>query len=305
MIVDRQFKTSSWQGGPGARSRVSTQVVARDRHAELLQAITWQARARSASRRDPPAAAHAGARGRRALQSRPKGSSAMPRRSRPSASPAWRASCAATRTRPSRTSRLARARHLPLWTERVILPDSTILLDYLQHLAIRVVRGMVVHEDRMRENLDLTYGALFCQRALLALVTSGMTRDEAYRVAQELTATRLGRPHPPARTTRRAPGSGPGCRHDLRPRPLRPLRAADRDTAALTRLVVSWDPSPTANQLGRPTARPCAHGSSRRFERHRVPPHRSSGTLGLTSTGVVRRAWLSGPTADASGSLRR
>ena len=70
--------------------------------------------------------------------------------------------------------------------ERVILPDSTILLDYLQHLAIRVVRGMVVHDDRMRENLDLTYGALFSQRVLLALVTSGMTRDDAYRVAQEL-----------------------------------------------------------------------------------------------------------------------
>ena len=73
--------------------------------------------------------------------------------------------------------------------ERVILPDSTILLDYLQHLAIRVVRGMVVHEDRMRENLDLTYGALFSQRVLLALVTGGMTRDEAYRVAQELAQT--------------------------------------------------------------------------------------------------------------------
>jgi adenylosuccinate lyase len=45
---------------------------------------------------------------------------------------------------------------------------------------------MVVHENRMRENLDLTCGALFSQRLLLALVSSGMTRDEAYRVAQEL-----------------------------------------------------------------------------------------------------------------------
>ena len=70
--------------------------------------------------------------------------------------------------------------------ERVILPDSLILIDYLQHLAIRVVRGMVVHEDRMRSNLDVTCGALFSQRVLLALVTSGMTRDEAYRVTQEL-----------------------------------------------------------------------------------------------------------------------
>ena len=68
----------------------------------------------------------------------------------------------------------------------MILPDSTILLDYMQHLAIRVVRGMVVHEQRMRENLDITYGALFSQRVLLALVSGETTRDEAYRVAQEL-----------------------------------------------------------------------------------------------------------------------
>jgi len=69
--------------------------------------------------------------------------------------------------------------------ERVILPDSTILLDYLQHLAIRVVRGLVVHEQRMRENLDITCGALFSQRVLLALVEGGMQRDEAYRIVQQ------------------------------------------------------------------------------------------------------------------------
>lgn len=69
--------------------------------------------------------------------------------------------------------------------ERVILPDSTILLDYLQHLAIRVVRGLVVHSDRMLENLELTHGALFSQRVLLALIEGGMQRDEAYRIVQE------------------------------------------------------------------------------------------------------------------------
>jgi adenylosuccinate lyase len=67
----------------------------------------------------------------------------------------------------------------------VILPDATIALDYMQHLAIRVVRGLVVHEDRMRQNLELTHGALFSQRVLLALVEQGRTRDEAYRIAQE------------------------------------------------------------------------------------------------------------------------
>ena len=69
--------------------------------------------------------------------------------------------------------------------ERVILPDATILLDYMQHLAVRVVEGMTVHAERMRENLELTHGALFSQRALTALIESGMTRDDAYRLVQE------------------------------------------------------------------------------------------------------------------------
>jgi adenylosuccinate lyase len=68
--------------------------------------------------------------------------------------------------------------------ERVVLPDATIALDYMQALATRLARGMVVHEDRMRENIDLTYGALFSQRVLLALVAGGLQRDDAYRIAQ-------------------------------------------------------------------------------------------------------------------------
>jgi adenylosuccinate lyase len=70
--------------------------------------------------------------------------------------------------------------------ERVILPDSTILLDYLQHRTIALVEGMKVNEQRMLENLELTHGALFSQRVLLALVENGSTRDDAYRTAQEL-----------------------------------------------------------------------------------------------------------------------
>jgi adenylosuccinate lyase len=70
--------------------------------------------------------------------------------------------------------------------ERVILPDSTILLDYMQHLAIRVIRGLEVDAGRMRENLELTHGALFSQRVLLALVAGGLERDTAYRITQEL-----------------------------------------------------------------------------------------------------------------------
>ena len=57
--------------------------------------------------------------------------------------------------------------------ERVILPDATILLDYMQHLSVRLVEGMTVHAERMRANLELTHGALFSQRALTALIDVG------------------------------------------------------------------------------------------------------------------------------------
>jgi adenylosuccinate lyase len=70
--------------------------------------------------------------------------------------------------------------------ERVILPDSTILLDHLQRRVLALVEGMVVDADRMRENLELTHGALFSQRVLLALVESGLSRDDAYRVVQRV-----------------------------------------------------------------------------------------------------------------------
>ncbi|TML25451.1 MAG: adenylosuccinate lyase, partial [Actinobacteria bacterium] len=68
--------------------------------------------------------------------------------------------------------------------ERIVLPDSTILIDYMQQLALRVVRGMTVYPDRMRANLEATHGALFSQRVLLALVEGGMDRDAAYRIVQ-------------------------------------------------------------------------------------------------------------------------
>jgi adenylosuccinate lyase len=55
----------------------------------------------------------------------------------------------------------------------------------MQYLAENLVEGMTVHTDRMRANLELTHGALFSQRALTALVESGMSRDDAYRLVQE------------------------------------------------------------------------------------------------------------------------
>jgi adenylosuccinate lyase len=174
-----------------AAEPVSTQVVPRDRHAALLQAIALAGaglerlatEVRHLQRTEVREAEEPFRSGEQ------KGSSAMPHKRNP-----------ITTERITGLARVLRGHaqaateNVALWherdishsgAERVILPDATILLDYMQHLAIRVVRGLVVHEDRMRANLELTHGALFSQRVLLALVEQGRTRDEAYRIAQE------------------------------------------------------------------------------------------------------------------------
>ena len=84
--------------------------------------------------------------------------------------------------------------------ERIVLPDATTLLHYMHHVALRIINGLVVDEDRMRENIDLTYGALFSQRILLKLVEQGMVRDDAYRIVQEEAPEGLGHAHPAARS---------------------------------------------------------------------------------------------------------
>jgi adenylosuccinate lyase len=174
-----------------AREPVSTQVVPRDRHAELVQAIALAGAGierlateiRHLQRTEVREAEEPFRAGEQ------KGSSAMPHKRNPIVT--------------ERLTGLARVlrgyaqtavEDVALWherdishsgAERVILPDATILLDYMQALATRVVRGLVVHADRMRSNLELTHGALFSQRALLALVAAGMARDDAYRIVQE------------------------------------------------------------------------------------------------------------------------
>ena len=123
-------------------------------------------RARALRHRDPPPAAHRGARGRGAVPRRPEGlvgdaAQAQPDRLRADHR-ARAASCAATRRPASRTSRCGTsATSRTPRSSASSLPDATILLDYVQHLAIRVVDGMAVDPDRMLANLELTHGALF------------------------------------------------------------------------------------------------------------------------------------------------
>ena len=173
-----------------AREDVSTQVVARDRHAQLLSAV---ALAGAGLERFATEVRHLQRTEVRELEEPfrggQKGSSAMPHKRNPIVT-----------ERITGIARLLRGyasaglEDVALWherdishssVERVALPDATILLDYAQSLALKVVDGMTVRADRMRQNLEATHGALYSQRALLALVEAGWSRDEAYRVVQE------------------------------------------------------------------------------------------------------------------------
>ena len=172
------------------REPVSTQVVARDRHAELLQAIALAGAGmerlateiRHLQRTEVREAEEPFRRGQ-------KGSSAMPHKRNP-----IKTEQITGLARVLRGNAQAAVENVALWherdishsaPERVILPDSTILLDYLQARLTAVVDGLVVHEQRMLENLEITSGALFSQRLLLALIEqAGMVRDDAYRIVQ-------------------------------------------------------------------------------------------------------------------------
>jgi adenylosuccinate lyase len=173
------------------REPVSTQVVARDRHAELLQAI---ALAGAGLERFATEIRHLQRTEVREVEEpfragRQKGSSAMPHKRNPIVSERI---CGLARL--LRGYAQAGVEDVALWherdishssVERVALPDATIVLDYAQSLALRVVRGMTVHADRMLRNLEATHGALYSQRALLALVDAGRSRDDAYRIVQQ------------------------------------------------------------------------------------------------------------------------
>jgi adenylosuccinate lyase len=174
-----------------AAEPVSTQVVPRDRHAELLGAI---ALAGAGLERFAQEIRHLQRTEVREVEepfrAGQKGSSAMPHKRNPIVSERI---CGLARV--LRGYAQTGLENVALWherdishsgAERIVLPDATILLDYMQHLALRVVRGMVVHADRMAANLELTSGALFSQRVLLALVEQGMQRDDAYRIVQRL-----------------------------------------------------------------------------------------------------------------------
>jgi adenylosuccinate lyase len=171
------------------REEVATQVVPRDRHAEVLVAI---ALAGASMERLATEVRHLQRTEVREVEepfaAGQKGSSAMPHKRNPIASER-----VAGLARLLRGYAQAGLENVALWherdishssVERVALPDATTLLHYMLHVMTGVIDGMLVHPDRMRANLELTHGALFSQAVLTALIESGMTRDDAYGVVQ-------------------------------------------------------------------------------------------------------------------------
>ena len=69
--------------------------------------------------------------------------------------------------------------------ERIILPDSCLALDYITDLLKSVIQNLVIHKDRMLENMELTRGLIFSQRIMLLLVEKGISREDAYKIVQE------------------------------------------------------------------------------------------------------------------------
>jgi adenylosuccinate lyase len=168
---------------------VSTQVVARDRHAALLAALALAA---SSLDRFATEIRHLARTEVREVEEPfapgMKGSSAMPHKRNPKV--AERISGLARVVRASATVGLE---NMVLWherdishssAERVVVPDAFLALDYMLDRFAWIVEGVVVHADRMARNLWSSHGLFFSHRLLLALVESGLPRAEAYRLVQ-------------------------------------------------------------------------------------------------------------------------
>ncbi len=168
---------------------ISTQIIQRDRHAEYFSTLAIIASSiekiaieiRHLQRTDVREAEEYFSEGQ-------KGSSAMPHKRNPIGSENL---CGLARL--VRSNAAAAMENIPLWherdishssVERVIAPDSTIVLDFMLHRLTNMLDRLIVYEERMRENLDSTGGLFFSQRVLLALTESGVDRDEAYRLTQ-------------------------------------------------------------------------------------------------------------------------
>jgi adenylosuccinate lyase len=170
-------------------ARISTQVLQRDRHAEVISALAllgasldkFATEIRHLQKTEVLEIEEPFTRGQ-------KGSSSMPHKKNP-----VRAERISGLSRVLRGNLVVALENIPLWherdishssAERVIFPDSFILSDYLLAEMTDIMENLVVHEERMRANIGLTKGLIFSQRILLALTEKNLARPKAYELVQ-------------------------------------------------------------------------------------------------------------------------
>jgi len=168
---------------------ISTQILQRDLHAEFMTTLAivggslekFATEVRHLQKTEVLEAEEFFSKGQ-------KGSSAMPHKRNPILSER-----VAGLARVLRGNALAAMENMPLWherdishssAERVILPDSCILLDYMLAMFTKIIDTLLVYPENMQRNLDLTHGLIFSQSVLLALTKAGMKREDAYETVQ-------------------------------------------------------------------------------------------------------------------------
>ncbi|MED0656980.1 adenylosuccinate lyase [Anoxybacillus ayderensis] len=168
---------------------ISTQTLQRDRHAHYMATLALIATSiekfaveiRGLQKSETREVEEFFAKGQ-------KGSSAMPHKRNPIGSENMTGMA-----RVIRGYMLTAYENVPLWherdishssAERIILPDATIALDYMLHRFTNIVKNLTVFPENMKKNMDRTLGLIYSQRVLLALIDTGMTREEAYDLVQ-------------------------------------------------------------------------------------------------------------------------
>ncbi|HJS27215.1 MAG TPA: adenylosuccinate lyase [Actinomycetota bacterium] len=174
-------------------AEASSQIVARDRHAELMTALAISASTLDAIATEIRHLARTEVREvQEPFVEGQKGSSAMPHKRNP-----VRCERISGLARIVRSNAQAALENQVLWherdishssAERVIVPDSTIAVDFMLAETTEVLGGLEVFPERMRENLQVGGGLAYSQNVLLALVDAGMPRDEGYALVQSATA---------------------------------------------------------------------------------------------------------------------
>lgn len=240
--------------------RVATQVVPRDRHAEVMWALAMigaglerlAVELRHLQRTELGEATEGFAKGQ-------KGSSAMPHKKNPISAENI-TGCA----RLLRAYAGAALENIALWherdishssVERVAFPDAFILCDYAADRMVRVISELDIDADRMAENMDLSHGQLFSSHLLLALVEKGLSREEAYALVQ-----RLSHQMKPGSHLREEALASAEVRKLLNEKSIRAVFAGDKHRAAIRGALGR---AGVAKAAEKPRAKSASHGMKR------------------------------------------